>query len=153
MLEKKIKIVTFFIVTMILICNVTNAGAERKKAKNIIFMVADGMGLSHVTATRLFLNGPDGPPLAMEMFPQIGYQRTYSADSFVTDSAAAASAWASGEKFHNGEISCHGNADGSCNNLRPTILEIAKSKGKATGLDRSKAREKKGYPGHRRRRS
>ena len=76
------------------------------KAKNIIFMVADGMGLAHVVAARIFKSGPDGESLHLETLPTIGYQRTQSASDSLTDSAAAASAWASGEKFRNGEISC-----------------------------------------------
>lgn len=105
-------------------------------AKNIIFMVGDGMGLAHVTAARIFKNGPDGERLYLETLPTIGYQRTYSARDPLTDSAAAASAWASGEKFNNGEISCHDDdEDGRCEPAPdPTILEIAKAKGKATGL-------------------
>lgn len=106
------------------------------KAKNIIFMVADGMGLAHVTAARIFKNGPDGESLHLETLPTIGYQRTHSASDSLTDSAAAASAWASGEKFRNGEISCHDDdQNGRCEPAPgPTILEIAKAKGKATGL-------------------
>jgi alkaline phosphatase len=106
------------------------------KAKNIIFMVADGMGLAHVTAARIFKNGPDGKSLHLETLPNIGYQRTHSASDSLTDSAAAASAWANGEKFRNGEISCHDDdQDGRCEPAPgPTILETAKAKGKATGL-------------------
>ena len=106
------------------------------KAQNIIFMVADGMGLAHVTAARIFKNGPDGESLHLETLPTVGYQRTHSASDSLTDSAAAASAWANGEKFNNGEISCHDdNQDGRCEPTpNPTILEIAKAKGKVTGL-------------------
>jgi alkaline phosphatase len=106
------------------------------KCKNIIFMVPDGMGMAYVTAARIFNNGPKGSPLYLERFEQIGYQRTYSAGSTVTDSAAAASAWASGEKYLNGEVSCHDrDGDGVCNApLAPTILELAKAKGMAAGL-------------------
>jgi alkaline phosphatase len=104
------------------------------KAKNVIFMVPDGQGLSNVTAARIFKNGPDGPPLFQETLENIGYQRTHSANSTVTDSAAAASAWAVGEKFKNGEISCHSDGAGGCKKLKPTILEIAAEMGKATGL-------------------
>jgi alkaline phosphatase len=104
------------------------------KAKNIIFMVPDGQGLSNVTAARIFNNGPDGGPLYQETLENIGYQRTHSANSTVTDSAAAASAWAVGEKFVNGEISCHADEDGNCVDLKPTILELAAAMGKATGL-------------------
>ena len=106
------------------------------KAKNIIFMVADGMGLAHVTAARIFKNGTDGESLHLEILPTLGYQRTHSASDSLTDSAAAASAWANGEKFNNGEISCHDNdQDGRCEPApSPIILEIAKAKGKVTGL-------------------
>jgi alkaline phosphatase len=107
-------------------------------AKNIIFMVPDGMGLADVTAARIFKNGPDGAPLAFETLPIIGYQRTHSENSTVTDSAAAASAWACGEKFLNGEICLHDRNGDSAEDLDSpaplTILEIAKALGKTTGL-------------------
>jgi alkaline phosphatase len=106
---------------------------QRPYAKNIIFMVPDGMGLSYVTAARTYVHGPHGGVLYMERLPQIGYQRTHSANSTVTDSAAASSAWATGEKFNNGEISCHAEED-RCVAHPVTILELAKARGKATGL-------------------
>ena len=111
-------------------------GKSRSKAKNIIFMVTDGMGLADVTAARIFKNGPDGESLHLETLTHFGLQRTHSADNSVTDSAAAASAWANGEKFRNGEISCHDdNQDGKCEPAPgPTILEVARDKGKSTGL-------------------
>ena len=65
--------------------------APLPSARNIIFMVPDGMGLADATAARIFKNGPGGEPLAFETLPQIGYQRTWSASSTITDSAAAAS--------------------------------------------------------------
>lgn len=99
-------------------------------AKNIIIMVPDGMGLADVTAARTFKNGPNGAPLSFETLQHIGYQRSHSANSLVTDSAAAASAWACGEKFANNEICYHG--DG--HPVRPSILEVARKAGKATGL-------------------
>jgi alkaline phosphatase len=107
------------------------AGVSRAgTARNIIFMVPDGMGLADVTAARIFKNGPNGAPLSFETLRHIGYQRTHSADSTVTDSAAAASAWACGEKFNNHEICFH--RDGRPH--RPSILELAKKTGKAAGL-------------------
>jgi alkaline phosphatase len=99
-------------------------------AKNIIIMVPDGMGLADVTAARTFKNGPNGAPLSFETLQHIGYQRSHSANSLVTDSAAAASAWACGEKFDNNEICYHG--DGRP--VQPSILELARKAGKATGL-------------------
>lgn len=105
-------------------------------AKNIIFMVPDGMGLADVTAARIFKNGPNGDRLDFETMPVIGYQSTHSADSTVTDSASAASAWATGAKYNNGEISCHDNdSDGVCDGTPvPTILDLAMARGKSTGL-------------------
>ena len=109
-----------------------------KPAKNIIFMCPDGMGLADVTMARTYLYGPDGKRLSFETLPYIGYQRTASRNSFVTDSAAAASAWASGEKFNNGEISCHDDdGDGQCDAThqnKKTILELAREKDMGTGL-------------------
>jgi len=111
------------------------SGIASDKARNIIFMVPDGMGLSNVTAARIFKNGPNGDALYMETLPQIGYQRTHSKNSTVTDSAAAGSAWACGMKFNNGEICClDDDRNGICESAPNTILELAKAKGKATGL-------------------
>ncbi len=112
--------------------------ANADAPKNVIFMVPDGMGLSNVTAARIYQNGPNGASLTFEQLPFIGYQRTHSKNSTVTDSAAAASAWASGDKFNNGEISCiDDDEDGVCDGTRKyqkTILEVAQDRGMATGL-------------------
>lgn len=111
-----------------LTCLLPSARAE--SAKNIIVMVADGMGFSNITAARIYNNGLDGDPLHLETLSVIGYQKTYSKNATITDSASAASAWACGEKFNNGEICKHGE-DGS---YPQSILELAKSKKKGTGL-------------------
>ncbi len=70
-------------------------------------MVPDGMGLAAVTATRIRLNGPARPPLYLETLEHAGYQKTFSATNTVTDSSAAASAFACGEKFINNEVCYH----------------------------------------------
>lgn len=108
---------------------VPDAAAPADGPCNVILMVPDGMGLADVTAARIFQGGEDGPPLALETLPHIGHQRTYSANSTITDSAAAASAWATGFKHRNGDISWL-----PTNPAPTTVLEIAKRKGKATGL-------------------
>ncbi len=99
-------------------------------AKNVIFMVPDGMGISNVTAARIYWNGIAGEPLNLEKLERVGYQRTYSRNQTVTDSAPAASAWACGQKFNDGEICFH--AEGEQNPA--SILELAQRAGKATGL-------------------
>lgn len=114
------------------------ASPAKAEPKYIVFMVPDGMGISNVTAARTYKNGMDGESLNFERLPYIGYQRTHSRNSTITDSAAAASAWASGEKFNNGEISClDENRDGICDGTRKnpkTILEMAEDTGLSTGL-------------------
>lgn len=104
--------------------------SKKTSAKNVIIMVPDGMGLFDVTAARIKKNGIAGAPLALETLDHVGYVRTHSANSTVTDSAAAASAYACGEKFNNGEVCLHTN--GTPHNV--SLLELAKKRGRATGL-------------------
>ena len=101
-----------------------------QEVKNIIFIVPDGMGLADVTATRIYKYGLSRERLSFEGLERIGYQSTNAGNSLVTDSAAAASAWACGQKFNNGEISLHVETGES----PQTILEFAKAKGRSTGL-------------------
>lgn len=101
-----------------------------KPVKNIVFMVPDGMGFPNVSAARIYAFGTGSKRLHFESLEQIGYQSTHSANSMVTDSAAAASAWACGEKFNNREISFHRKTQ----TYPKTILELARDKGKKTGL-------------------
>jgi alkaline phosphatase len=110
--------------------------ADASTAKNIIFMIPDGMSMDIVTAARILKNGPDGEPLALEKLNNVGYIRTYSADSIVTDSAAASSAMATGEKHNNREVSAH-SVNGELMDIEKkskTILEIAEDLNKSTGL-------------------
>ncbi len=100
------------------------------EVKYVIIMVADGMGLADVTATRIRKHGIGGASLSFETLEHIGYQRTYSQKNTVTDSSAAASAWACGEKFVNNEVCFH--ASGAPHN--PSLLELAQRAGWATGL-------------------
>lgn len=104
--------------------------------RNVILMVPDGMGLAHLTLARGHLGGVDGPRLALESLAKVGFQRTYSEGGAVSDSAAAASAWACGEKSANRRISCHDrNGDHLCDRPPPhTLMEIAKGKGKSLGI-------------------
>lgn len=64
-------------------------------------MIGDGMGLAQVTS--YMLRG--GAPLSLARAQSIGLQSTFSASSEVTDSAAAATALATGTKTNNGMIS------------------------------------------------
>ncbi|WP_184543163.1 alkaline phosphatase [Mucilaginibacter sp. FT3.2] len=67
---------------------------EVKKVKNIILCIGDGMGLSQIYATYTANRGQ----LNIFQMLNIGFSVTYSADAYITDSAAGATAFASGQK-------------------------------------------------------
>lgn len=102
-------------------------GSEISAARNIILMIGDGMGYQHVNAASYYLTGAAGN-LSFERFYKCGVT-TYSANNPITDSAAAATAMATGHKVNNNVVSQA--PDGS---PYQTILEYAKEKGKRTGL-------------------
>jgi len=64
-----------------------------------------------------------------ERFKNIGFHKSHSADNLVTDSAAGATAFASGVKTYNGALG----VDAQKKSV-PTVLEMAEKKGMATGL-------------------
>ncbi|HEU4402039.1 MAG TPA: alkaline phosphatase, partial [Candidatus Polarisedimenticolia bacterium] len=68
-----------------------------------VLFIGDGMGPAYVTATRVARGGSRGR-LHLDDLPRTALVRTYSADSPVTDSAAAASAMACGRKTVNGVL-------------------------------------------------
>ncbi|GAA1547205.1 alkaline phosphatase [Nocardioides humi] len=110
------------------------------KAKNVIYLLGDGMGRTHVTAGRERFYGAAGK-LNMETMPVIGQVSTYAIEknsgqpgqadfrpNYVTDSASAATAWSSGVKTYNAALGV--DAKG---NLVPTVMEQAHAAGLATG--------------------
>jgi alkaline phosphatase len=98
---------------------------EIPKAKNIIFLIGDGMGLTQISAG-MYLNGNK---TSLEKFPVIGIHKSHSQNNLVTDSAAGATAFASGVKTVNGAIGMD-----HLGQVHETILEEAERKGLATGL-------------------
>lgn len=77
------------------------------KAKNVIFMIGDGMGLGHRVAARFVLNGVSQgkalAPLAMDTFPVTAFVQTCSLNSIITDSAPGGSSYSVGNKLDNNE--------------------------------------------------
>lgn len=71
-----------------------------KKVKNIILLIGDGMGLSQVSASQFYNKNNSN----FERFPVIGLSKTSSASELITDSAAGATAFASGIKTYNGAL-------------------------------------------------
>ncbi len=93
--------------------------------KNIILMIGDGMGISQITAG-MYLNGNK---LNLEEFKYIGLQKSYSSSDLVTDSGAAATAFACGKKTYNGAIGVDKKGKPS-----QSILEESALNGLSTGL-------------------
>ena len=94
------------------------------KPKNVILLIGDGMGLTHVTAGSIVKK----TPLALENFRHIGLVKTYST-KLITDSAAGATAMATGKKTYNGAIAM----DIHQEKLK-TILEYAEDNNWLTGV-------------------
>ncbi|MCH5327503.1 MAG: alkaline phosphatase [Coprobacter sp.] len=77
--------------------------AHGKGPKYIFYFIGDGMGFSHVEATQLYLEATQSARNLLFLdFPVTSHATTYSADSRITDSAAAATALATGIKTSNG---------------------------------------------------
>ena len=105
------------------------APSEASQAKNVILLIGDGMGFGQITLGRI---AGGNKPLTMDSFEHTGTVSTYPNDPnnlFVTDSAAAGTAMATGVKTTNGTIS-----EDSKGNVLKTILEYAKDAGKSTGV-------------------
>ncbi len=106
------------------------APAAAAPPKNVILMIGDGMGPEQVKAAGMYSNGAAGT-LNFESFPSQARMMTASANSSVTDSAAGATAIATGVKVNNRVVSVAIPGDGS---ELPTMLELFKAQGKSTGL-------------------
>lgn len=127
-----LRVVLAVVFALILACSaLTAAQAPRPsaaQAKNVILCIGDGMGFGAIQLARNVLFGPDGR-FAFEDFPNLAIVTTHSLDNRVTDSAAAATAIATGCKTNNGMIAVL--PDGT---RLTTILEAMQKAGKATGL-------------------
>jgi alkaline phosphatase len=107
-----------------------NAG----KAKNVIFMVSDGMNHGALSLARQFRVASGGEEthwtkLYRERPIVRSLVETFSANSCVTDSAAAASAWGGGKRVDNGVLNLL--ADGG---RVETLQQKLQKAGRKTGL-------------------
>lgn len=100
-------------------------GTENTTAvKNVIFMIGDGMGENHIKAGELY----KGETLNIQTIDNVTYVKTNST-SDVTDSAAAATALATGNKTNNSVVGLDKNG-----NSVENITETAISQNLKTGL-------------------
>ena len=103
------------------------AATEQRYARNVILLVGDGMGAAHRELGRLTSVGPAGE-LAMNKLEVAGLVHTGSTET-VTDSAAAATAMATGVKTDNEAIG----VDPEGNEVE-SVLDRAREVNRSTGL-------------------
>jgi alkaline phosphatase len=110
-----------------------------RRAKNVIFFVGDGMGVSTVTAARVYSVGVAGQ-LVVDQFPYTALSKTYSEDSITPDSAPTMSAMMTGVNTNQSVIGFgEGTEPNDFNNdgdgQAPwTLLELAKARGMKVGV-------------------
>lgn len=117
-----------------------DAGQENgyygKKAKYVFFFIGDGMAMPQINSTEIFkgtLNSANPmykDKLNFTVFPYQGMQTTHSSNSFITDSAAAGTALASGHKTANDVLG----VDPTNKIKYKTMAEMAKEKGMKVGI-------------------
>ncbi|OTG86439.1 alkaline phosphatase [Acinetobacter sp. ANC 4558] len=110
------------------------ASLSNKQVKHVILFIGDGTSESEITAARNYAEGAAGYFKGLDVFPFTGAYTTYALDEknktvdYVTDSAASATAWASGVKTYNNALGID-----AFGKRHATILELAKQAGFATG--------------------
>ena len=116
------------------------AGVENayygKKAKYVFFFIGDGMSMTQINASEIFkgtLSGNDPMnrgKLNFTAFPNLGMQTTQSANTFITESAAAGTALATGHKTNNDILGM----DPTKTVKFKSMAEMAKEKGMKVGI-------------------
>lgn len=114
-------------------CTIPPAASAGKTAKNIIFLVSDGMSHGTLSMADNVLRSKYGQTSAWIDLYRNGLAKralmdTASADSFVTDSAAGGSAWGGGVRVPNGKLNMGKNGE-----KHEPILQKFKNMGKAVG--------------------
>ncbi|QDX25050.1 alkaline phosphatase [Sphingomonas suaedae] len=108
--------------------------AVRKEVRNVILLIGDGMGDSEITIARNYAAGAGGYFKGIDALPFTGQITHYSLDretgkpTYVPDSAATATAWATGVKSYNGAIGVD-----IYGKPHRTLIQLAKAAGLATG--------------------
>lgn len=113
-------------------------------AKNVIIFIGDGMGMTTITASRIFagqLLGKKGEEhdLSFDLFPYIGLSKTYTVNAQTPDSAGTITAIMTGVKTDLGVVGVdedvkRGKCKTAAGNELTTSLELAEIAGKSTGI-------------------
>lgn len=112
----------------------------KRRAKNVVMFIGDGMTTNMITAARLMahrsVNGKYMTKMAMDKFPVLGHQMTHSLDSFITDSANSATSLYSGRKTSVNALNVYldSSSDPFDNPKFETISEIIKRRYPGAGI-------------------
>jgi len=116
------------------------------KAKNVILFIGDGMGISTITAARIFDGQSQGKKgeehqLAFDSFENVALIKTYNSNAQVPDSAGTATAIMSGYKTNIGAVNVppallDARSADACNPevLPPTLTKRAQDANKSVGI-------------------
>ncbi|XP_059052252.1 membrane-bound alkaline phosphatase-like, partial [Achroia grisella] len=122
------------------------APLNKKIAKNVILFLGDGMSITTLAATRVYLGQKYGHygeelRLSFEAFPYTGLAKTYCVDNNVADSACSGTAYLTGVKANSGTVGlsaavkrgdCAGQRDGY--HSVTGLMDWAQRAGKSTGV-------------------
>ena len=123
-----------------------NTANNKKTAKNVILFIGDGMGISTITASRIYEGqlkegnrGGEENSLSFEKFPHVALSKTYQVNQQTPDSAPTMSSMMTGVKTNDGELSVSAivpkdAASIDDANKTVTLLEQAELKGMSTGI-------------------
>jgi alkaline phosphatase len=135
----------------VLIGGCSSSSVNVPTPKNVIFFLGDGMGMTTMTAARIYSVGEDGE-LTMDTLPETAFVKTFSNDAQVTDSAPSMAAYMTGVKMNNEVISMSADTvaidpvlDANNNRLKnncgtnngvpvTTLIELAKAAGLSAGV-------------------
>lgn len=122
----------FFIVISLGLASCTQN--QTAKPKYIFYFIGDGMGHAQVNATEAYLASMQdkiaNKQLVMNQFTLLSSISTFSHNKYITDSAAAGTALASGVKTNNG---CIG-VDETLTQKHPSVAVTAKKRGMKVGI-------------------
>lgn len=106
----------------------------KRRAKNVVLFVGDGMALPMMAAARLvsrgMYNGKYNDTLNIEKFPYLALQNPAGVDSIITDSANSATSFNTGQKSSFGALGVYGDSsdDKFAHPKQETIAEHIKRK-------------------------
>ena len=127
---KKLSFIIVFVFLSILF-------VQAQQAKYVFYFIGDGMGVNQVLGTEMYRGELEGKigvtPLLFTQFPYATIATTFSATNGVTDSAAAGTALATGNKTKNGALGVKKDLETKVN----SVASWAKNKGCRVGVTTS----------------